>query len=257
MSLQGIDLSLSIEQNEYRKSLKKYQKAAARLSRQVYVDKMPVVIVFESWPAGGKGGAIRRVTEKLDPRSYIVYSTGPPQGEELQHHYLWRFWRCLPEAGRIAIFDRSWYRRVLGERVRGECSEREYKRAYREINKFESQLADFGTILLKYWIHISKDEQLERFQSRQNDKLRSWKLSEEDWLAREQWVQYENAASDMLVRTSTTHAPWTIVEGNSKHYARIKVLKTLVDALGNELDFDPLNGKKSKGKKKKKKKKKK
>jgi polyphosphate kinase 2 (PPK2 family) len=247
--LQELDLSLSVSPKEYRKSLKKYQKATAMLGRQVQLQGRLVVVVFESFPAGGNGEVIRRLTEKMDPRSYEVHAIGPPEGQELRHHYLWRFWRLIPETGRTVIFDQSWYRRVLAERVSGERSRREYKRAYREINKFESQLNDFGAILQKYWIHISKGEQLERFRSLQEDKLLSWRLAEEDWRAQDQWDLYESAASDMLLRTSTAHAPWTIVEGDSKLYARIKVLRTLVDKLSGELNFDPLGKKKTKLKK--------
>jgi polyphosphate kinase 2 (PPK2 family) len=198
-----------------------------------------VGIIFEGWDASGKGGAIKRVTEKLDPRGYVVYSIAAPKGDDATHHYLWRFWRRLPECGQIAIFDRSWYGRVMVERIEGFCEEDEWKRAYREINQFERQLVDFGTILLKFWIHISKDEQLRRFESRSGDKLRSWKLTEEDWRNREKWDLYAQAVEDMILKTSTLSAPWTIVEGDSKDYARIKVLKTLVEQLSKSLDYDP------------------
>jgi polyphosphate kinase 2 (PPK2 family) len=196
-------------------------------------------MVFEGWDASGKGGAIRRVTEKLDPRGYVVYPIAAPKGDDASHHYLWRFWKRLPEAGQIAIFDRSWYGRVMVERIEGFCTEAEWKRAYREINYFERQLVDFGIILFKYWLHVSPEEQLNRFKSRQTDQKRSWKLTDEDWRNRERWNLYEAAVNEMLLKTSTITAPWTIVEGDSKLYARIKILKTLVDTLSEELHYDP------------------
>lgn len=237
--LDTIDLSLTLDEKEYKTSLIKYQVALNALGYQVYVQQRPVAIVFEGWDAGGKGGAIKRVTEKLDPRGYVVYSIAAPQGEDATRHYLYRFWRRLPEAGQIAIYDRSWYGRVMVERIEGFCSEDAWKRAYREINQFERQLVDFGTILFKFWIQISKDEQMRRFQARSQDKLRSWKLTEEDWRNREKWNLYEEAVNEMLLKTSTVTAPWTVVEGNSKWYARVKVLETLVNKLSQELNFDP------------------
>lgn len=234
-----VDLSLTLSEEEYNRDLIKYQVALNSLCYQVYVQQRPVVMVFEGWDAAGKGGAIRRVTEKIDPRGYVVYSIAAPAGDDKTHHYLWRFWRRLPDAGQIAIFDRSWYGRVMVERIEGFCSEADWKRAYREINYFERQMVDFGTILFKFWLHISKDEQLRRFQARSTDKLRSWKLTDEDWRNREKWDLYEEAVNEMLLKTSTLTAPWTVVEGNSKQYARVKILKTLVDKLGQELKYDP------------------
>lgn len=237
--LDTIDLSLALTKEEYHQSLIKYQVALHSLGYQVYVQERPVVMVFEGWDAGGKGGAIKRVTEKLDPRGYVVYSIAAPQGDDAVHHYMYRFWRRMPEAGQIAIFDRSWYGRVMVERIEGFCTDDDWMRAYREINQFERQLVDFGTILLKFWIHISKEEQLRRFESRANDPLRQWKLTDEDWRNREKWDVYANAVNEMLMKTSTVTAPWTIVEGDNKLYARIKVLKTLVDKLSSELKHDP------------------
>ena len=257
--LSSVDLSLTFDQDDYKKSLVKHQVALFKLVYQVYLQQRPVSIVFEGWDAAGKGGAIRRVTEKIDPRGYVVYSIAAPKGDDATHHYLWRFWKRLPETGQIAIFDRSWYGRVLVERIEGFCTEAEWKRAYREINQFERQLADFGTILFKFWIHISPEEQLHRFQSRAGDKLRSWKLTDEDWRNREKWSLYEDAVNEMLLKTSTLTAPWTVVEGDSKPYARIKVLTTLIDKLSEELQFDPFAQaassvkKKNKGAKKRKK----
>lgn len=239
--LDTIDLTLALEKNTYQEQLIKYQVAVHDLGYQVYVQGRPVVMVFEGWDAGGKGGAIKRVTEKLDPRGYVVYSIAAPQGDDAIRHYLYRFWRRLPESGQIAIFDRSWYGRVMVERIEGFCTVSDWKRAYREINQFERQLVDFGTILFKFWIHISKDEQLARFESRAHDPLRRWKLTDEDWRNREKWEIYKQAVDEMLLKTSTITAPWTIVEGNDKYYARVKVLKTLVDKLSVELNYDPFS----------------
>jgi polyphosphate kinase 2 (PPK2 family) len=252
--LNTVDLSKTLERKQYRESLIKYQVALHAMGFQVYKQQRPVILVYEGWDAGGKGGNIKRVTERLDPRGYVVHAIAAPQGDDASRHYLYRFWRRLPEAGQIAIFDRSWYGRVMVERIEGFCTEEEWKRAYREINHFERQLVDFGTILFKFWIHISKEEQLRRFESRSHDKLRRWKLTEEDWRNREKWDVYFEAVNEMLVKTSTATAPWTIVEGDNKWYARVKVLKTLVDVLSKELNYDPfVNQKPTKRKKKKKK----
>jgi polyphosphate kinase 2 (PPK2 family) len=244
-----VNLSLTLSEEEYDKLLIKYQVALSRLAYQVYVQQRPVAMVFEGWDAAGKGGGIRRVTEKIDPRGFVVYPIAAPKGDDATHHYLWRFWRRLPETGQIAIYDRSWYGRVMVERIEGFCTEAEWRRAYREINYFERQLVDFGMILFKFWIHISKDEQLRRFESRAGDKLRAWKLTDEDWRNREKWDLYEEGVNDMLLKTSTLAAPWTVVEGNSKLYARIKILSTVVDKLCNELHYDPFNSKSSEEKK--------
>lgn len=234
-----IDPSVEIDREEYNLALISNQVALQALGYQVYVQQRPVVVLFEGWDASGKGGAIKRLTEKLDPRGYVVYPIAAPQGEDANRHYLYRFWRRLPETGQIAILDRSWYGRIMVERIECFCSQEAWKRAYREINQFERQLVDFGTILFKFWIHISQEEQLRRFESRSTDPLRSWKLTEEDWRNREKWDQYEAAVNEMLLRTSTVTAPWTIVEGNNKLYARIKVLQTVVDKLSQELHFEP------------------
>jgi AMP-polyphosphate phosphotransferase len=257
--LSTIDTSLDLDEREYEKLLVYYQVGLFRLAYQVYVQQRPVVIAFEGWDAAGKGGAIRRVTEKLDPRGFVVYPIAAPKGDEATHHYLWRFWNKLPEAGQIAIFDRSWYGRVMVERIEGFCNESAWKRAYREINYFERQLVDFGTILFKFWLHISPDEQLHRFESRSEDQRRSWKLTDEDWRNREKWGLYEEAVNEMLLKTSTLSAPWTVVEGNSKAYARVKILRTLVEKLSQELKYNPYEAemaakKKAKGKDKDKKK---
>lgn len=237
--LKTIDLSLTMDQETYEREIIRYQVALFALAYQVYVQQRPVVVVFEGWDAAGKGGAIRRLTERLDPRGYVVHAIAAPRGDEATRHYLWRFWQRLPEKGQIAIFDRSWYGRVMVERIEGFCKEDDWKRAYREINQFERQLVDFGTILFKFWLHISQEEQLKRFESRSQDERRSWKLTDEDWRNRGKWPDYEAAVNDMLLKTSTLSAPWTVIEANSKWYARVKILRTVVESLSHELNYDP------------------
>ncbi len=237
--LDQADLSLSLDEETYKRELLRHQLALHALGYQAYVQQRPVVIVFEGWDAAGKGGAIKRLTERLDPRGYVVHSIGAPKGDDASHHYLWRFWRRLPEAGQIAIFDRSWYGRVLVERIEGFCSQDAWQRAYREINAFERQLVEYGTALFKFWLHISKDEQKRRFDARAADPIKRWKLTDEDWRNREKWDLYYEAVNEMLLKTSTHLAPWTVVEGNDKHYARVKVLRTLVDGLSKALDYNP------------------
>ena len=211
------------------------------------------MVVYQGWDAAGKGGNIKRLTEMLDPRGYEVFAIGAPEGEDRSHHYLWRFWRRLvpPDEKQVLIFDRSWYGRVMVERIEGFCTEAEWKRAYREINEFERQLVDFGMILVKFWIHISQAEQLRRFEARRDIAYKAWKLTDEDWRNREKWDAYEEAVSDMLLKTSTVTAPWTIIEGNDKWFARVKTLRALVEVLSAKLDYQPANvkPKKKKGKK--------
>jgi polyphosphate kinase 2 (PPK2 family) len=264
--LNTIDVTKSLTKEEYVRDLIRYQLQLRALGEEVYVQKRPLVIVYEGWDAGGKGGNIKRITEKLDPRGYEVYPIAAPTGEDKTHHYLWRFWRRLkpPDEKQILIFDRSWYGRVMVERLEGFCTEEEWKRAFREINEFERQLVDFGTILVKFWIQISKEEQLHRFELRQETPYKAWKLTDEDWRNRQKWDLYEKAINDMILKTSTLTAPWTIVEGNCKWYARVKALRTLVDAMTQELNYippDPMakatgkkkGAKKKEGEKKKKK----
>jgi AMP-polyphosphate phosphotransferase len=247
--LEVLDLDRKLAREEYMPELARRQIQLRELGYQVYVQKRPVVIAFEGWDAAGKGGVIKRITERLDPRGYVVYPISAPQGEDKTRHYLYRFWRRLPERGNIAIFDRSWYGRVLVERVEGFAPEEAWKRAFKEINAFERQLREFGVILLKFWIHISRDEQLRRFEQRRAIGYKAWKLTDEDWRNREKWGAYEDAVEEMLVKTSTTLAPWSLVEGNDKYWARIKVLSRLVKTLSTELNYkpgDPLEGKKLK-----------
>ncbi len=248
--LETLDLARSLDRDTYVQELTRRQIQLRELGYQVYLQKRPVVIVFEGWDAGGKGGAIKRITEKLDPRGYVVYPVSAPQGEEKTRHYLYRFWRRLPERGQIAIFDRSWYGRVLVERVEGFASEEEWKRAFREINSFERQLRDFGTILAKFWIHISREEQLKRFEERKTIGYKAWKLTDEDWRNRDKWGRYEEAVEEMLAKTSTRTAPWCPVEGNDKYWARVKVLAKLVEMLSAELEYQPADPLRRKGRKK-------
>ncbi len=239
--LNAIDLGKSLTREEYVQDLIRHQLQLRELAYQLYVQKRTLIVVYEGWDASGKGGNIKRVTERLDPRGYEVFSIAAPKGEDGTHHYLWRFWRRLkpPDEKQVLIFDRSWYGRVMVERIEGFCTEEEWKRAYREINEFERQLADFGMILAKFWIHISPVEQLRRFEERQQIAYKQWKLTEEDWRNREKWNAYAEGVNDMLLRTSTATAPWTIVEGNDKWFARVKTLRTLVEVLSKELDYQP------------------
>jgi AMP-polyphosphate phosphotransferase len=244
--LETVDLTQALDREAYVREITRRQIELRELGYQVYLQKRPVVIVFEGWDAAGKGGAIKRITEKLDPRGYVVYPIAAPQGEDKTRHYLYRFWRRLPERGQIAIFDRSWYGRVLVERVEGFAKEEEWKRAFKEINSFERQLRDFGTIVVKFWIHISHEEQYRRFEERKAIGYKAWKLTDEDWRNREKWGAYEEAVEEMLVKTSTKTAPWSLVEGNDKYWARVKVLSRLVEILSAELGCqpaDPLKGK--------------
>ncbi|NTV62372.1 MAG: polyphosphate:AMP phosphotransferase [Oscillochloris sp.] len=233
--LQRVDLSLRLGEEEYECRLKLLQTQAYMLGLEVYRQQRPVVIVFEGWDAAGKGGAIQRLTEKLDPRAYTVHAIAAPAGDDKVRHYLYRFWRRLPPRGAFGIFDRSWYGRVLVERVEGFARTDEWQRAYAEINEFERQLVEFGTIIYKFWMHLSPEEQLRRFEQRQNIPYKAWKLTAEDWRNREKWPLYEEAANEMLLRTSTPTAPWTIVESEDKRFGRVKVLQTVVSRLEAEL----------------------
>lgn len=229
--LSGVDLTKTLTRKDYKKQIDKLQKRLEVLHNEIYQLRIPVVIGFEGWDAGGKGGAIKRLTSHLDPRGYQVNPTAAPNDIEKVHHYLWRFWNNVPKAGHIAIFDRTWYGRVMVERIEGFCEEAEWKRAYQEINEMEAHMANAGAIVLKFWLHIDKDEQERRFQERMADPAKQWKITDEDWRNREKWEQYEEAVNEMLVRTSTTYAPWIVVEGNCKYYARVKVLETVVEAM--------------------------
>jgi polyphosphate kinase 2 (PPK2 family) len=237
--LETLDLTRSLNRAAYVRELTRRQIQLRELGYQVYLQKRPVLILFEGWDAAGKGGAIKRITEKLDPRGYVVYPISAPQGEDKTHHYLYRFWRRIPECGQIAIFDRSWYGRVMVERVEGFATEEAWKRSYAEINSFERELNEFGVVVVKFWIHISRDEQLKRFEERQASGYKSWKLTDEDWRNREKWGAYEDAVEEMLLKTSTRTAPWTLIEGNDKYWARARVLAKLVEVLSKELGHKP------------------
>jgi len=232
--LSQVDLTRSLAKEKYKKQLKHQQIELRKLQRSIYENKLPVLLLFEGWDAAGKGGAIKRLTEVLDPRSYQVHSFAAPTDEEKAHHYLWRFWRKLPPAGTIGIFDRSWYGRVLVERVEGFASEIEWQQAYDEINEFETQLVNRGYILLKFWLQIDRDEQLKRFQRRQADPFKQHKITAEDWRNREKWDLYEVAVNQMIAHTETA-APWTIIPANDKYYARVKVIETLTNGIEEKL----------------------
>lgn len=229
--LADVDLSPYLSDEEYRAQLKKLQKRLGELHNVIYRKKIPVILCYEGWDAAGKGGNIRRVARPLDPRGFDVMPIASPTPDELARQYLWRFWKRLPRSGHICIFDRTWYGRVMVERLEGFCSEDDWKRAYNEINEFERQLTDWGAVVLKFWIHIDKDTQLQRFNDRQNTPEKQWKLTDEDWRNREKWPQYEEAIDEMLQKTGTVNAPWFIIESNDKKYARIKTLKIVIDAL--------------------------
>ena len=236
--LDRLDLTLKLERDDYERQLDELQDRLFHLEHDLYVARVPAVIVYEGSDAGGKGGNIRRLTRGLDPRGYEVVPIAAPTKEELAHHYLWRFWTKVPKAGHITIFDRSWYGRVLVERVEGLCTTDEWKRAFREINEFERQLADSGAAIVKFWLHIDQAEQLRRFKAREHTPHKQWKITDEDWRNRKKWPQYKVAIVDMLTKTSTTYAPWTILEANDKLYARIKALRTVADALEAALKRD-------------------
>ena len=236
ISLDGLDQSKSLDQEDYKKQLKQYQLQLLNMQLQLRERKNSVILVMEGPDAAGKGGAIKRVGERLDPRLVRVYSIVKPTIEEYGHHYMWRFWNKLPARGEMAIFDRSWYGRVLVERVEAFCSEEEWKRAYREINEFERSLSDSGAIFIKLFLHISKDEQLERFKRREADPYKHWKISDEDWRNRKHWDEHTEAAEEMFEKTNTEQAPWTVIPANFKWYARVKTLKTVCERISSALE---------------------
>ena len=234
--LSEISLDKEISEEEYKKELKNLQSKLSELHNRLYRRKIPVVIAYEGWDAAGKGGNIKRITEALDPRGFEVHPIASPLPNEKARHYLWRFWNRLPKTGHIAIFDRTWYGRVMVERLEGFCSENEWQRAYNEINEFEKELSDWGAVIIKFWVQIDKDTQLARFEERQNTPEKQWKITDEDWRNREKWDLYETAVNEMLKKTNTTYAPWHVLESNDKKYARIKALKIVIDAIEAALD---------------------
>jgi polyphosphate kinase 2 (PPK2 family) len=233
--LSKVELDKSIGKEEYQTALKQYQKKMRKLEHEVFLQRLPLVIIYEGWDAAGKGGNIKRLVQGMDPRGYEVIPFAAPNEVEKAHHYLWRFWIRFPKAGHIAIFDRSWYGRVLVERVEGFCKKEEWQRAYREINEMELQWVNFGTVLIKFWLQIDKAEQLKRFKEREETPHKNWKITEEDWRNREKWDTYENAVNEMLIRTGTPYAPWTVIESNCKWYARLKVIRTVIERVEEKL----------------------
>ncbi len=270
--LHDLDLSAKLDKETYNQKLEGLQYEMLNAQQFLHNNKIGLILVFEGMDAAGKGGAIKRVTEKIDPRGYIVHPISAPQPHELRYNYMHRFWRKLPQHGQIGIFDRSWYGRVLVERVEGFATKKEWSRAFDEINQFEKMLTDGNYIIVKYWLHVSKEEQLQRFLDRENDPYKAWKLTDEDWRNRDKWEKYEEATEEMFEKTDTKNAPWVLVPGNNKRYARIHVLEEalrlieenlearglkLIDALGNPPDGEEMLKEKEKIKKKRKKKNKK
>lgn len=235
--LRTLDLTQSLDRDVYREIVPRLQVRLRDQAFELYQRQRNLIAVFEGWDAAGKGGAIRRLTARLDPRGYEVHSIGKPEAGA-DRHYLWRFWQRLvpPDQKQVLVFDRSWYGRVLVERVEGFATEEEWNRAYREINHFERQLVDAGMIIAKFWFHISPEEQLTRFEARRRTPHKQWKLTDEDWRNRDRWDDYVQAVDEMLVKTSTLEAPWTLVEGNDKYHARHKVLEVLCAVLDRELE---------------------
>jgi polyphosphate kinase 2 (PPK2 family) len=229
--IRALDLSQQVEPKTYKNLLAKYQSKLGRLARQLSRSKRAVVAVFEGPDAAGKGGCIRRITQSLDARFYRVVPIAAPTDEERARPYLWRFWRYLPNRGHFSIYDRSWYGRVLVERVEKLCQTEDWQRAFAEIDSFEEQMVESGVIVLKFWLAISAEEQLRRFREREKTGYKRFKITEEDYRNREKWLDYETAACEMFARTSTEAAPWTLVEAEDKHHARIKVLQTFVNRL--------------------------
>jgi polyphosphate:AMP phosphotransferase len=233
--LDQVDLSASLNDDAYRTQLAHYQERLHDLAWKARQGHRSVVAVFEGWDAAGKGGAIRRVTAALDARLFRVISVAAPTDEEKAQHYLWRFWRHVPRAGYFTLYDRSWYGRVLVERVEAFAKAHEWMRAYGEINDFEEQLSNHGTIVLKFWLHLDADEQLQRFEERGRTPWKQHKITDEDWRNREKWTAYEAAVNDMVAHTSTEHAPWTLIAGNDKRHARVQVVKTFCERMEKAL----------------------
>ncbi len=234
--LADVALDKTLTEEEYDTLLNQYQKRLRELHNELYRKKIPVIIAYEGWDAAGKGGNIKRITEALDPRGYEVHPIASPEPHEKARHYLWRFWNRLPKTGHVAIFDRTWYGRVMVERLEGFCSENDWQRAYVEINEFEKELADWNAVIVKFWVQIDKDTQLARFKERENTPEKRWKITDEDWRNREKWDLYEEAVNEMLQKTNTAYAPWHILESNDKKYARIKALKTVIEAIEKKME---------------------
>jgi polyphosphate kinase 2 (PPK2 family) len=226
------------DKKTYEKELAELQLGLLKAQMRTREASRAVVVGFEGWDAAGKGGAIKRLTEKLDPRGYRVHAIGAPTDDEKRHQYLWRFWTALPARGSWAIFDRTWYGRVLVERVEGFAKKKEWKRAYREINELERQLVDDGVVLIKVFLAITKDEQKRRFEERENNVYKRWKIGPEDWRNREHWDEYVDAAEQMFAETNTDVAPWKIIGGNKKWHARLEVLRHVLARVDDALEDD-------------------
>ena len=233
--LAKVDLGIHLDREDYKIRLQTAQVELRQLQLKIFRSDIPVLVLFEGWDAAGKGGAIKRLTDTLDPRSYKVNTFAAPTPEEKQYPYLWRFWRRLPGARTIGIFDRSWYGRVLVERIEGFATDEAWRRSYREINEFEAQLTHAGYVVVKFWLHISPEEQLKRFQEREANTFKQYKLTAEDWRNRDRWNLYYVAVNQMIARTSTPSAPWSLIAANDKYYARVKVLETVIEAVKAEL----------------------
>jgi polyphosphate kinase 2 (PPK2 family) len=235
--LDKVDFSQRFEdEDEYEDALKRHQLRLLELQHKVKEKRVPVVMLFEGWDASGKGGAIKRTVEKLDPRGYRVIAIRAPTQDELARPYLWRFWTQVPVKGEMVLFDRSWYGRVLVERVEKYAGKDDWKRAFEEINNFERLLADEGVVLVKYFLHIDKKTQLKRFEEREKNPYKSWKITDEDWRNRKRWEKYEEATEEMLARTSTREAPWHIVPSVWKWWARVEVLRIAADRIEEHVD---------------------
>lgn len=234
--LAQIPLDKSLTREEYEKQLQVAQKKLKKLHNRIYKHGIPVVIAYEGWDAAGKGGNIKRLTSALDARGFVVHPIASPDVHEKNRHFLWRFWTRLPKTGHIAIFDRTWYGRVMVERLEGFCSENDWQRAYNEINEFEKNLTDWGAVVVKFWIQIDKDTQLKRFKEREETPEKRWKITDEDWRNREKWDSYEEAVDEMIAKTSTEYAPWNIIQSNDKLYARIQAINTVIEAIEAKLE---------------------
>jgi len=224
--LLSLSLDHALAQGDYERKRDKWLGRLNKVVRMAEQENRSIVWVFEGWDAAGKGGAIRRLTEAIDARYFRVIPVAKPTDEEKAHHYLWRFWRHLPRAGMITIYDRSWYGRVLVERLEGFATQAEWKRAYRELNEFELELSEHGVIVLKFWMHISKEEQLRRFRDRESTPYKRHKMQDEDWRNRRKWSAYEVAVGDMIALTHSRHAPWHLVAANNKRHARLDIIRT-------------------------------
>ncbi len=233
--LEDVDHTLSLEYEEYRKALKKEQKRLGELELEMYLARVPLMVVYEGDDAAGKGGSIKRVAQAIDARAYTIFPSPAPTKPELMHPHLWRYWTRLPRAGHVGIYDRSWYGRILVERVEGFASPEEWGRAYEEINEFEAELEAWGALLIKFWVAVERDEQLRRFNERESNPDKQWKITPEDWRNRDKAPQYAAAVNDMFRLTSTVYAPWIILESTDKYYARVKALKTINEALERRL----------------------